>query len=55
VEIDPKFATVYYNRALYYSKLGENSQAITDLKAAARIGFKEAQDILMANGVGWQK
>lgn len=53
MELNPKDATAYYNRGIAYGGLGNHQQAIEDIKIAARLGFKEAQDLLKNEGIGW--
>ena len=52
IELKPNFADAYYNRGLAYGRL-KNGEAIYDLKTAAKLGHKEAQDFLRGNGIGW--
>ena len=53
LSINPDYARVYANRGLAYSKLGHYGQAIEDLKTAARLGYKDAQNTLKSQGMGW--
>jgi tetratricopeptide (TPR) repeat protein len=53
IKISPDYARVYTNRGLAYSKLGNYAQAIEDLKTAARLGYKDAQNTLKSQGIGW--
>ncbi len=53
IEIKPKFAEAYFNRGHAYWQFGNKQQAFEDLKTAARLGYKEAQDILKSAGMGW--
>ena len=52
IELKPNFADAYYNRGLAYGRL-KNGEAIYDLKTAAKLGHKEAQDFLKKEGIGW--
>lgn len=52
IELDPD-AAHYHNRGLAYHKLGNDLQAIEDYKTAARLGDKDAQDILKRNDIDW--
>ena len=66
--MDPKDAQAYYNREVAYRKLGDYRQAIRDfdkaieldlwqaledVKTAARLGLKKAQDFLKSKGIRW--
>jgi len=53
IQVDTKLAPAYYNRGIAYGKLGNHQQKIEDFKIAARLGDKEAQDCLRANGISW--
>jgi tetratricopeptide (TPR) repeat protein len=55
IEQNPKFAIAYANRGATYAKLGNNKMAIKDLKIAARLGHKKAQDFLTSKGIEWSK
>jgi hypothetical protein len=43
----------YFNLGAAYSYLGQEKQAIDNLKKAARLGDKGAKMILEKRGVGW--
>ena len=43
----------YYTRALVNNKLGKHTQALTDLKDAAKLGHKKAQEFLKSKGIEW--
>jgi len=49
----PDYALAYYNRGLVYGKLGNYQQKINDYKIAARLGDKDAQNILTKKGIQW--
>jgi Flp pilus assembly protein TadD len=50
IEINPNYAEAYYNRADAFWRLGNTAQAVEeDLKTAARLGYKNAQDLLKRN------
>lgn len=53
IEINPEDPEVYYNRGNTYSELGNEKRAIQDFKAAARLGDKEAKDLLREKGINW--
>jgi len=45
--------TLPFNWTVACDKLGEQNQAIKDMKAAAKLGDKMAQDYLIANGINF--
>ncbi len=45
IEINPKFAEAYFTRAIAYSRLGNRAREGEDIITAARLGFKDAQNI----------
>ena len=53
IELNPQFAIAYHNRGVAYSKLSNTQQAIENYKIAARLGLKEAQDLLRSKGIEW--
>ncbi len=53
IELNPKNTEAYFLRATAYSKLGVGLQVREDLQAAARLGSKQAQDLLAAQGFNW--
>ncbi len=53
IELDPNYSSAYLNRGNAYLYLGDFRQATEDIKIAARLGLKEAQDILRKEGIGW--
>jgi tetratricopeptide (TPR) repeat protein len=53
IERDPEDVVAYYNRGTVYSDIGDTKQAIKDLKICAKLGNKEAQDILRSNKIEW--
>jgi tetratricopeptide (TPR) repeat protein len=52
IQLDPKLAVAYYSRGLAYKSRGNRGQAIEDMKTAAKLGYREATDILTKWGVG---
>lgn len=46
IEINPQYAIAYHNRAASYERLGNPAQAHADLTAAARLGDRDARNIL---------
>jgi len=53
IELNPKDATAYSNRGVVYDNLGDYWQAFNNYKTAARLGYKDAQDILRSKGISW--
>ena len=53
VDLSPLKGDHYYWRGYSYAKLKNNTQAINDFKAAARLGNKDAQDLLLKEGIKW--
>ncbi len=53
IQLYPQFTIAYYERGLAYDKLGNYQQAIKDLQVAARLGLKDAQDLLINIGERW--
>lgn len=47
IKIDPKNGGTYYNLGLAYAKVGNYQQAINNLKIAAGLGLKPAQELLI--------
>ena len=55
IEQNPKFVIAYANRGAAFAKLGNKKMAIKDLKIAARMGHKKAQNFLTSKGIDWSK
>ena len=53
IEIIPGDAYDYSLRGSIFQEMGSYSKAIDDIKVAARLGHKEAQDYLNSQGVAW--
>jgi len=53
IGLSPQFEVAYYNRAGAYQRLNKYKEAMSDLKVAARLGSKMAQDFLRGGGVEW--
>ncbi|HKN19645.1 MAG TPA: tetratricopeptide repeat protein [Dissulfurispiraceae bacterium] len=53
IELKPDFVEAYYGRGLSYLVLGNYEQALADIKSAARLGHKDAQDLLIKRGDQW--
>ncbi len=48
IKENPKFGQAYYNRGILHEKLGNQTQALNDLTAAAQLGHKKAQKFLLS-------
>lgn len=48
IKDNPKFGQAYYNRGILHEKLGNQTQALNDLTAAAQLGHKKAQKFLLS-------
>lgn len=48
IKINPKSSPAYYSRGLLHEKLGNQTQALNDLTAAAQLGHKKAQKFLLS-------
>ena len=53
IEIDPRDASAFYNRGAVHYELGHHSQAIGDLKTAARLGSEAAENALSSMRISW--
>ncbi len=53
IEINPTYAEPYNNRGYAYWRLGNTGKALEDLKTAARLGYKSAQNALRSQGMSW--
>lgn len=53
IHINPDFAEAYFYRAYSYEKSGDNQQGDRDFRQAARLGNKDAQDLLKKQGIEW--
>lgn len=51
IELDPKYNYSYYSRGWAYKFLGDETSAIRDWKISAKLGYKEAQEILKERGI----
>lgn len=54
IELDPNVAVVYVNRGVVYNKREDSTRAYEDLMRAARMGLKDAQDILDNQHIKWR-
>ena len=43
----------YYNRGIIYGMSRNYKSAVENIKIAARLGLKEAQDYLSTRGIEW--
>ncbi|WP_333653872.1 tetratricopeptide repeat protein [Dissulfurispira sp.] len=53
IELNPDNAKAYYILGVAYGNIGNYQQAIKALKVSARLGVKEAQDMLLKFGEQW--
>ena len=53
IELNPNYSKAHYTRALTCNKLGNRSQAVNDLKKAAVLGHRKAQEFLTAKQIKW--
>jgi tetratricopeptide (TPR) repeat protein len=54
IELKPTNQNAYYYRALARIRLEQHTRGIEDLRIAARLGHKEAQDMLKENNLDWK-
>jgi tetratricopeptide (TPR) repeat protein len=54
IELKPTNGFAHYFRALTYIRLDQHKKAIEDLRIAARLGHKEAQNMLKDNNLDWK-
>ena len=52
IALTPNYAEAYYYRGLAHDKLGNQRRAVEDHEAAAKLGYKPAQEILKSKGIG---
>jgi tetratricopeptide (TPR) repeat protein len=53
IEIAPNFVAAYAARAALYADLNDHDSALEDMKAAARLGSKDIQELLKTKGIEW--
>jgi tetratricopeptide (TPR) repeat protein len=53
IDIAPKYTHAYFIRGYAYSKIGNIERANIDWKTAAKLGHKEARDLLKKRGIDW--
>ena len=51
IDLDPNSISAYFYRAGAYNKLGNHAQTINNLKAAAKLGNKKAQELLKSKEI----
>jgi tetratricopeptide (TPR) repeat protein len=54
IGLNPQSAQIFLQRAQAYHKMGDYGRAMNDMKTAAKLGSKEAQDFLKPLGVPWE-
>jgi len=53
IDVNPQYAEAYYYRGLAYGSRGNDEQAVNDMKVAARLDFKLAQEFLKKKKIEW--
>jgi tetratricopeptide (TPR) repeat protein len=53
IDLNPQYAEAYYQKGLVYGFTGDDDQAIANMKIAARLDFKLAQDFLRKRRIEW--
>jgi hypothetical protein len=53
LELNNQFADAYYHRGINRGLLGDQKNALWDLKFAAQLGYRIAQKVLNEKGVVW--
>jgi tetratricopeptide (TPR) repeat protein len=53
IELMPEFSEAYTNRGELLSGMGSYNDAVVDLKTAARLGNKHAQNLLKSKSIEW--
>ncbi len=53
VEIQPDYASAWYNRGVVGNKAGHAADAINDFKKAASLGHEKARKLLSSQGIDW--
>ena len=51
IQLNPQDAMAYYKRGLAYAKSGDAQKALENLKIAAKLGNRTAQDFLRSEGI----
>jgi len=54
IEMNATMADAYHGRGYARIKLGQREQGIEDMKIAAKLNFKPAQDHLISKGIPWK-
>jgi tetratricopeptide (TPR) repeat protein len=55
IALDPNVPIVYVNRGIVYAKMEDNLKSLEDLKKAAKMGLREAQEVLENQGIKWEE
>ena len=53
IELDPQLALAYYNRGVLHQRFVNDEDSVRDFKAAAKLGYKDAQAVLSKRGITW--
>jgi tetratricopeptide (TPR) repeat protein len=53
IDLQPTNQSAYYDRGYSLIKIGKYKQGLDDVKIAARLGHKQAQELLAKQGVDW--
>jgi tetratricopeptide (TPR) repeat protein len=53
IELNPNDGRAYLARGFGYVRLGDIPQGFENLRIAARLGLKEAQDLCRSQGINW--
>ena len=53
IELEPENAKLYFFCGNAYQNLTQGTQSWEDLKTAARLGSRDAQDYLTSRGISW--
>jgi tetratricopeptide (TPR) repeat protein len=53
IDHNPQYAEAYYYRGLAHGSRGNDEQAVNDIKIAARLDFKLAQEFLKKRRIEW--
>ena len=51
--MNPGDSEAYFNRGRVYGLLGDTYKAVEDIRKAARLGDKAAQNFLKTQGIEW--
>jgi len=53
IQLNPQYTEAYNNRGIAYAHLGDAQKALENLKIAAKLGNKAAQEFLRTSGIDW--